>query len=218
MAVPSGITPGEPCDSFPFPEPDCRLRSGGSGIQFPVPWNSMLQNIWFTMRWAYTFLFDPRAKKSTGFQFRKDIPYICQGLEELEFPMVVPPNMTLYGPILATPAPLGPSDDLTRWLDRTETILFMMGTHYDFTEDLARIALTGILSAFQGRQMQLLWKLPGAGKFTALIQSVLDEFHYPHNTVRVATWLDAPITSVLSHPNVICFVHHGGANSYFESA
>ncbi|PPQ64809.1 hypothetical protein CVT26_002641 [Gymnopilus dilepis] len=191
---------------------------GGSGIPFPVPWAYMAQNIWFTLRWAYTFLFDPRAKKSTGFQFRKDIPYICQGLQELEFPMVVPPNMTLYGPILANPPPLDSSDDFGRWLDQRQTVLFMMGTHYNFTEELARIALSGILMGFQGRKMQVLWKLNDADKFTDLIQSTLHDFDHPPDTVKAAPWLDASITSILSHRNVVCFIHHGGANSYFEAA
>ncbi|KAF5314296.1 hypothetical protein D9619_011867 [Psilocybe cf. subviscida] len=191
---------------------------GGSGIPFPVPWSFIPKNIWLTLRWAHCFLTDARAKKATGFQFRKDIPYICQGLEELEYPMVVPPNMTLYGPILAQPAPLTSADELRRWIGAKETVLFMMGTHYDFTDELARIALEGILNGFAGRDMQILWKLPNVSKFEKLIQTVLKKRNFAQDTVRAASWLDAPITSILSHPNLVCFIHHGGANSYFESA
>lgn len=132
--------------------------------------------------------------------------------------MVVPPNMTLYGPILAKPAPLTSADELGRWIGAKETVLFMMGTHYDFTDELARIALEGILNGFAGRDMQILWKLPDVSKFEKLIQTVLKKRNFAQDTVRAASWLDAPITSILSHPNLVCFIHHGGANSYFESA
>ncbi|KAF7979344.1 hypothetical protein HWV62_42771 [Athelia sp. TMB] len=197
----------------PFPTP-----SGGSGIPFPVPWTQIPTNIWLTLRWAYTFLTDARAKKASGFRFRPDVPYLCQGLRELEYPLAVPPNMTLTGPLLAPPPPLDAAGELGAWLGRGETVLFMMGTHYAFTEELARTALAGILAGVRGRAVQVLWKLPAHERFAGVIAETLRKFDCAPDAVRAASWLDAEITSILSHPNLTCFIHHGGANSYFESA
>ena len=35
---------------------------------------------------------------------------------------------------------------------------------------------------------------------------------------RIVEWIDADLGEVMKYKNVVAFVHHGGANSYYEAA
>ena len=41
---------------------------------------------------------------------------------------------------------------------------------------------------------------------------------HDRDRVRAVTWFDAEPAAILEHENIVAYVHHGGANSYFECA
>ena len=66
--------------------------------------------------------------------------------------------------------------------------------------------MLGFLSAVaRGSDAQLLWKLLNRSGFEDFLEEVLKD---PMEA-------DSP-ASIMKHPNVVAWVHHGGANSYFE--
>ena len=142
---------------------------------------------------------------------------ICPSVRETEFPMVIPDYLGLYGPIVLDTTPIGISDsDLNTWLNRGETVLMSMGTHFHYSESQVKAILDGFLSAVtHDSNTQLLWKLSDKPRFENLIREALRD---PRDEERfkIVDWLDADPASVMKHPNVVAWVHHGGANSYFE--
>ena len=157
------------------------------------------------------------------FGLRPGVTYICPALTEIDFPFaVVPENLLLCGPIVLPFDPLEESDPvLMKWLDNGPTVLINLGSHVVSDELLAREMASAfrILLDYHDRQgsrkIQLLWKARAEGD----IQNVVDEVigkEIKERRVKVVAWLDAEPISVLQHPNVVCTVHHGGANSFYE--
>jgi UDP:flavonoid glycosyltransferase YjiC (YdhE family) len=63
----------------------------------------------------------------------------------------------------------------------------------------------------------VLWKLNRKAKF----QHILDEElanEQVKGRFRIVDWIDADPGEVMKHTNVGAYVHHGGANSYYEAA
>lgn len=147
------------------------------------------------------------------------IHVICPGVRETEFPLVLPENIGLYGPIVLDTAPVGLSDPgLYQWLNRGETVLMCMGTHFQYTESQVKAVIEGFLSAMpHGSNTQFLWKLSDRSKFEGLIDEALRDQRVK-DRVKIVDWLDADPASIMRHPNVVVWIHHGGANSYFEGA
>ena len=142
---------------------------------------------------------------------------ICPGVRETDFPLDVPDNIGLYGPIVLDTTPIEISDpQLNLWLNRGETMLMSMGTHFHYSETQVKAIIHGFLSAVsQDSNTQLLWKLSGKSKFEDLIEEALRN---PKDKARfkIVDWIEADLTSIMKHPNVVAWIHHGGANSYFE--
>jgi len=140
----------------------------------------------------------------------------CFGLPELEFPITLPPNVGLYGPVALDSTPLSGEDELSRWLDGGRTIVMCMGTYFNYTETHVRNALRGLLAGTSSTD-QVLWKMNDKAKF----QHVLDE-ELENKSVkerfRIVDWIDVDPGEVMKHKNVVAYVHHGGANTYFEAA
>lgn len=143
---------------------------------------------------------------------------ICPGVRETDFPMMIPDYLGLYGPIVLDPTPIEVADpELNRWLNKAETVLMCMGTHFHYSESQVKAVISGFLSAVsrRGANTQFLWKLSDKAKFDGLIAEALKDPR-DKERFRIVDWLDADPASILKHPNVVVSVHHGGANSYFE--
>ncbi|KAF8312998.1 UDP-Glycosyltransferase/glycogen phosphorylase [Clavulina sp. PMI_390] len=122
--------------------------------------------------------------------------------------------------------------NLAGWLDEGPVIYINMGTLFKFTDadlhvfastfhDLVQPSSTSSLPSgglVTSNKHRFLWKLPS--KPYARLFELYPNFlanEETHGRVRIETWIDFPHL-VLSHPNTLAFVHHGGANSFIESA
>ena len=144
---------------------------------------------------------------------------ICPGVLEIDFPLVVPDSLSLCGPIILDTAPIETADpELNQWLDRGETVMMCMGTHFHHTESQVKAVISGFLSGINhDSDTQLLWKLSNKSNFEGLIEEALKD---PRDKERfkIVDWFEADPASIMKHPNVIAYIHHGGANSYYEGA
>ena len=159
-----------------------------------------------------------------GFRYKSGIKFICPALPEIDFPLaVIPEEILLCGPIVVPFDPLEESDpELMKWLDNGPTVLINLGSHVVADEKIARemVSAFRILLDYHDKKggssnVQVLWKARANGD----IQKVIDEIigkEIKKGRVKVVAWLDAEPVSVLQHPNVVCTVHHGGANSFYE--
>lgn len=205
----------------------------GTGIPFPIPWKDLPLNIIAGIAFIWKVLTAPEVTKLTKCRNANGLPgrlpmesaptrathIISPCVREVDFPLVVPDNLGLYGPIVLDAAPIQVADPgLDQWLSKGETVLMCMGSHFKFSESQVKAILHGFLiAAPHDSNTQFLWKLPDKAQFEDLIEDALKE---PRNKDRfkIVDWLDADPTSIMKHPNVIAWVHHGGANSYLEGA
>ena len=143
----------------------------------------------------------------------------CPGIRELDYPLVIPGNLGLYGPIILDTNPIEVADpELNRWLDRRETVVMCMGTLFTYSESQVRAVINGFLIAANCHSdIQFLWKLSNKSKFEDLIEELLKD-PVDKEKFRIVDWIEADPASIMKHPNVVAFVHHGGANSYYEVA
>ncbi|GAA4195549.1 hypothetical protein GCM10023074_19870 [Microbispora amethystogenes] len=126
----------------------------------------------------------------------------------LEHPFPAPPHLHMVGAVIPpAPAQADRDDELSGWLDRHESVVYVnMGTLIklsavqlrEFTEALRRI----------GPGNQVLWKLPADQR--ALLPAEL-----PAN-VRTVEWVPDHF-GVLTHPHVRAVVCHGGNNIFHEA-
>ncbi|KAL1704341.1 hypothetical protein EV121DRAFT_291437 [Schizophyllum commune] len=204
-----------------------------TALPYPLPWYGAFVNIAHIVLLMYYVLTSPYIKAlndaraargcsgglpSMGLTYvAPERTYITAGVPAIDLPFDKPPNMHLCGPILCDFAPIRESDpELATWLDGGETVLVILGTHFEYSEPVARRVLTGLLGGV-GADTQVLWKLPQQGALQGLFDELLTTTR-DRDRVRAVTWLDVEPAAILEHPNVVCYVHHGGANSYYEAA
>ncbi|KAH8194087.1 hypothetical protein TruAng_011750 [Truncatella angustata] len=213
-----------------------RYPAFSTGFPYPLPWSRIADNLycnWLVRKAAW----HPKvtalnlARKDRGIYetlgsftpWVKDVPHICPSLPAIDLPMKVPPNVHNCGPILLASKPVASSDsDLLKWLQQRKTILMALGTHFEaYTETVRELAL-GLRVLLTARpDIQVLWKLKIEASSEARGNFVLKEILGPHlesGRVRVESWLKADPVAILRSGHILCAVHHGGANSYFESA
>ena len=144
---------------------------------------------------------------------------ICPGIRDLDYPLVVSDKVGLYGPIVFDTNSIEAVDpELNRWLGRRETVVMCMGAHFFFTETLVKAVINGFLSAVNhDSDVQFLWKLPNKAKFEDLIEDALKDSR-DRERFKIVDWLEANPSSVMKHPNVVAYIHHGGPNSYYRVA
>lgn len=150
-------------------------------------------------------------------QFSAETPYIFPALSKTEFPdLQFPSNIHLCGPIILPSVPVQESDPaLAKWLDNPgmKTVLVNLGSHVTLNAKHIRELGGGICILLASmNNIQVLWKIMADGEVQSALQEVVDPAK-----VKVMSWLDVEPYAILSHPNVVCSVHHGGANSFFEA-
>jgi len=209
------------------------LISFGSGIPFPVSWRDLPINILANLTLIYKVATSPEISEISEYRGAHGLKgllpmvtaptraahIICPAVPELDFPLVMPGNLGLYGPIVLDTNTVEIVDpELCQWLNRGETVMMCMGTHFNYSEPQAKAVIDGFLGAADhGSNTQFLWKLPNKSRFENLINETLKNPR-DKERVRIVDWLDADPASIMNHPNVVAYIHHGGANSYYEAA
>lgn len=205
----------------------------GTGISFPISWKDLPLNIMAGIALGWMVITDPEITKLTKHRNANGLPgylpvasvrdrathIICPCVREVDFPLVVPDKVGLYGPIVLDTAPIQVADPgLDQWLSRGKTVLVCMGSHFKFSESQVKGVIHGLLSgAPRDSNTQFLWKLPNKAEFEDLVEEALKDPN-DRDRFKIVDWLDADAASIMKHPNVIVWVHHGGANSYLEGA
>lgn len=142
---------------------------------------------------------------------------ISPDIVDLDFPFTKPSNMRLYGPIVLDSVPVRDLDpQLSDWLDAAPTVLMSMGTHFTYTKTQVRAVLRGFLTGLDSKT-RVLWRLPQCSSFKGIIDELLPEIE-DKERFMIVDWIPVDPFSIMTHRNVAALVHHGGANSYFESA
>ncbi|KAK3329843.1 glycosyltransferase family 1 protein [Apodospora peruviana] len=218
-----------------------------SGLPFPLPWYYVLLNIYYVLlaiaicRWdrksreVKRYIKDYTAGEMVSLEDLNRRPppgvkYLVANLPEIEFALkTIPPHIIPCGPITRpVTRPVTESDPhLARWLDRGPTVYINLGTHAKTTEATAiemakSLAFLLRLARQRGGEkkevdgsLQVLWKLTRKGDYgNDSIGMVLRDVQ---DAVRIVEWVAPEPSAVLAHRNVICAVHHGGANSFLEA-
>ena len=109
----------------------------GAGVAFPVPWSDLPSNIMASVTLIWKMVMSPEITRLIKYRNAHGLPgwlpmasaptcaahIICPGIRETEFPLVMPSNLGLYGPIVLDTTPIEDVDpDLNRWLNRGKYI------------------------------------------------------------------------------------------------
>jgi len=151
--------------------------------------------------------------------FQPSAHYLCPALPETELPFLIPSNMTLCGPMQLPATPVAESDpDLAKWLQQRPTVLINLGSHVASNENDADALATGLRTVLIANpDLQILWKLRPSGRNASFSLSDILSEPSLRDRVKVVDWLIPDPLAVLQSGNVVCSVHHGGANSFYEA-
>ncbi|KAM7216740.1 Glycosyltransferase sdnJ [Rhypophila decipiens] len=207
-----------------------------TGFPYPLPWSKIPENISCYLvskqchshpkvqalnqaRYAHGIKPDPLGSFTP---FAEGVPQITPSLPVIDLPMSIPPNVFDCGPILVASPPIETSDpDLLHWLKKAPTVLVSLGTHFEAYAETVQEQAVGIRILLAARpDIQVLWKLkPEATSEKSGLES-LDSIlgqAIQDGRVRIESWLKADPVAILRSGHIVCSVHHGGANSYFEA-
>lgn len=203
----------------------------GSGYPYPLPFKLIAANTYLVLKVALTFASgkappeDPGSDKDLekrnpfplGNAFTKDTVQLTPSFPEMDFPCQSFDNVVCCGPILRKREPLTTSDPkLESWLTKP-TILISLGSHMKPTEQIAiQMAKAIKLVLDRHPDKQVLWKLRYEWEESKEFREVLDSA-IASGQVWITPWIQADIMSVLETGRIAAYVHHGGANSYFEA-
>ncbi|KAJ3795868.1 hypothetical protein GGU11DRAFT_746674 [Lentinula aff. detonsa] len=228
------ITPNSSKDIIGFRQPWAtglwKFPALSSGYAYPLPWSKLIPNMFINLMLISGIKLSMTVHKADKMRkiYNKanppilvdpDIQYLCPSAPDLDFPVTVPDNIRLCGPLVMPTPPIHKTDPkLAAWLDQAPTVLVNLGSHV--TYDCSAIGqIAGGFRPLLRRHpnVQILWKLSPEGD----VQEALDEYIKNdvdiRGRVQVVHWLQSEPLAVLQHPNLICSVHHGGANSFFEA-
>lgn len=218
-----------------------KYPSPASGLPFPLPLSKIPTNIHRSLSVVFTWLTSPRvksvdaARKIAGLTWMQPVftPYvpgtihISPSLPELDFPLKYPSNVKLCGPIVLPSETPSIGAELQAWLTGKKTILICLGTHHQYTLPQARAIASGLHAFLTSpsqapHNYQVLWKLkpsknPGDSEPILAAVTAILSLEIMKSQVQVVPWLAASPLAVLMGGGIVANVHHGGANSYFES-
>jgi 2-acylglycerol O-acyltransferase 1 len=207
----------------------------GTGFSYPVPWSQIPENIYCTLS-MISCLWGTRVKRLNAARsahgindtlacfspWVKDVPHICPSLPEIDLPMTIPSNVHLCGPIMLAATPVARRDPaLLKWLQKAPTVLISMGTNHEARAEIVQEMALGIRILLDTRSdIQVLWKLradkSSQNEDDRMVSDMLGE-DIKNGRVKIESWLKADPVAILETGNIVCFVHHGGANSWFEA-
>ncbi|KAJ7600414.1 hypothetical protein C8J56DRAFT_1156806 [Mycena floridula] len=200
-----------------------------SVYSYPLSWPDKFKSIYVSLRMFKLMVDTTECQELIMFRkkhnldnhaivsgYNEEDDYINPSLDCTDFPLTCPANFHRCGPLVLDTIPVGEADpELAQWLSKAPTIFICLGSHHQYTETDVRGILGGLLTDLPA-QTQVLWKLRGS------FESLIEEMFLKHGTksgdrFRILDWIGPDPASVLQHPNVLCSVHHGGANSFFEA-
>ncbi|KAL7956363.1 glycosyltransferase family 1 protein [Trichoderma compactum] len=215
-----------------------------SRFEYPVPWSKVMLNIHFSCYTTKAIKNDPQRKEVQSYltahtilrgpldllKNRPDgVKILVSSLPELDFPLVVPSHVIPCGPIIRRCQPLEETDaKLAEWLAQGRTIYVNIGSVVKVPVDQAieiAKALKTVMDTFNRQtekgRLQVLWKLKKRGRYsvyepTCSIAKIFRS-EFAHDRVRIVDWIQPEPVSILRTGNVVCSVHHGGANSFNEA-
>ncbi|WVQ85739.1 hypothetical protein IAT38_007906 [Cryptococcus sp. DSM 104549] len=198
----------------------------GSGHPYPLPWYLYPYNTLCMLYPLVCSLTDPQARalnstrRSAGYHGNSPVfisshrltPVLCMSALGADTHGDIPPSIVCCGPIIHASEPLHKADpDLLDWVMQRPIVLISLGTLFLWKEDDARHMLVAIRVFLEKRtDVQVLWKLAPFGKYE------LEGTEEVGGRLRIVEWLVADPMAILETGNVVCFVNHGGSNSYHE--
>jgi hypothetical protein len=199
----------------------------GSGYPFPLPWHLIPANIYLFVRFAATFMLGSElrsllaCRKQIGIQhsfplvepYRKEDFHLSPAIPELDFPLYLPNNVLGCGPILFPSEPLSSNSELASFL-KEPTILINLGSHHKPPTQMALRIAQGLRLVLEREKVRVLWKLKFDREELEEIREILGD---TESRVKITPWIEPEIISVLDSGKIVIFVHHGGANSFFEA-
>jgi hypothetical protein len=199
----------------------------GSGYSFPLPWHLIPANVYLFVRFAATFLLGSElrsllaCRKQIGIQhsfplvepYRKEDFHLSPAIPELDYPLYLPHNVFGCGPILFPSQPLSSNSELVAFL-KQPTILINLGSHHKPSTQMALGIAQGLRLVLEREKVQVLWKLKFDRDELEEIREILGD---TESRVKITPWIEPELISVLEYGNIMIFVHHGGANSFFEA-
>jgi hypothetical protein len=206
------------------------LHSKGSGYPFPLRRRQIPPNIYIFFNLAAKFATAPAAKdikksrKANGIKgpiphykpYLKEVTYMLPSTPECDFPIPIPDNFICCGPIFV-PGSLDVDPELKLWLSQRKTVLLNLGSFWKAEGEHAKELAKGIdIFLSKSPDLQLLWKLQYDDAIPADVEKILHE-HLASERVRIEKWLKVEPSAIVLSEHVICSVHHGGSNSYFEA-
>ena len=203
-----------------------------SGFPYPLPWYLIPLNVYLLLRVMLVFIFDPNVRRIISIRKKYGLTwnlptfapytpaahYITASLPEMEFPYTIPENITFCGPILLAVTPITESDpEMAKWLQQAPTILVNLGSHVVSDAQVARELASGLRVILDCRpDLQVLWKLRSKDSVGDSLSEVLGK-EMKSKRVRIESWLAADPLAIMQSGNIVCSVHHGGGNSFYEA-
>ena len=135
---------------------------------------------------------------------------------ECDFPIAIPNNFLCCGPIFV-PGTLDGDPELKAWLGGRKTVLLNLGSFLKAEGKHARELAKGIeILLSHNADVQVLWKLKYGRDLPVEVKEILQE-HLDSGRVNIVKWLKVEPSAIVMSGHVVCSVHHGGANTYFEA-
>lgn len=210
----------------------------GTGFPYPLPLHLIPSNAWSLLQTVKMYHGSGRRREIREWRiknhihgrfpfadsWRPDRIHLSPALKELDWPMDVPDNVIPCGPILLPVASVKDQDHgLDTWLQNAPTILVNLGTLYAPDPNVARelaSGLKGFLDQWEDNTTQILWKLPRhpydkGDIYQSAIEPLRKETR--DDRVRIQPWFEVEPMAMLKTGQIVCSVHHGGANSWYEA-
>ncbi|KAF3904598.1 hypothetical protein ABW21_db0203908 [Orbilia brochopaga] len=206
-----------------------KLPVSGTGYAYPVPWRLKPANLLVFLSFIKAIYTSPKRKlmdkrrRSMGLKGPHPIldlagaPQITPCLPEIDYPCTFDPTLiTNCGPIIF-PSSIKNDDPLLVWIKRAPTVLINLGTHCNFYDEHAVEMLAGIRTVVDKcPEVQVLWKWKEVGRSAPLVEEHLPAETYGER-VKIVKWLENSPMDLLNTGDIVCNVHHGGANSFYEA-
>ena len=143
----------------------------------------------------------------------RESPVLCMSTPGTDYPGVIPNDLICCGPILQASSPLEEVDpELYAWVNKRPTVLIVLGSHVRLYEEAAGHIYRSCQRLLDARKdVQVLWKLQKRDQYE------LPGLESYGDRIRTVDWLKPDPISILKTGNIVCFVNHGGSNSYHEA-
>ncbi|KAL4899849.1 hypothetical protein BDW74DRAFT_106774 [Aspergillus multicolor] len=210
----------------------------GTGFPYPLPPHLIPLNTMAVFKTAKMYHGSGRRREIRDWRIKHKIHgrfpfadawmpnrlHLSPALKELDWPFDVPDNVVACGPILLPVAPVKTQDaEMFTWLHRAPTVLINLGTLYAPNPEVVLEIATGVksfLASLGDRKIQVLWKLPKHPHdqdeiYTQSVTPLAELME--SDTVRIRSWFEVEPLAMLETGQIVCSVHHGGANSWYEA-